>query len=89
MLYLRRHGIPVSSDLSRALTDAGITRSLLSEHWIGRRKAEWILDIVGRVEGLEVSAKTGQVLQLWLAQRIAQQQKEQREANPLRIGVIG
>lgn len=88
MLYLRRHGVPVSPELTRALTEAGITRSLLHERWIGRRKAEWILDIVRRVEGSEVSATMDGTLQMWLARRITEQQRVQREANPLRVGPI-
>ena len=88
MLYLRRHGVPVSADLSRALTNAGITRSLLNERWVGREKADWILDIVQKVEGCEVAAKMEQVLQYWHTERISKQQRLQREANPLRVGPI-
>jgi hypothetical protein len=88
MLYLRRHGVPISADVSRALTEAGITRSLLNERWVGREKAVWILDIVQRAEGSEVMAKMDQVLQQWLTERMAKQQRVYREANPLRAGPI-
>jgi hypothetical protein len=88
MLYLHRHGVPVSADLSRALTNAGITRSLLNERWVGREKAAWILDIVQKVEGGEVSANMEQILQHLLTERIAKQRRLQREANPLRVGPI-
>jgi hypothetical protein len=85
ILYLRRHRVPKSADLSRALTNAGITRSLLNERWVGREKAAWILDLVRKVEGCEVTAKMEQILQL---ERIAKQQRLYREGNPLRVGPI-
>jgi HPt (histidine-containing phosphotransfer) domain-containing protein len=88
MLYLRRHGVPVSTDLSRALTEAGIARSILDQRCIGRRKAEWIIEIVRQVEGCEVSTKMDQILQTWLTKRIAEQKRLNREGNPLGIGPI-
>lgn len=88
MLYLRRYGVPVSADLSRALTKAGVIRSLLTERRVGREKAAWILDIVQKAEGCEVTTKMEQILQCWVTERIAQQQWLQREANPLRVGPI-
>lgn len=86
--YLRRHGAPVSADLSRALTKAGITRSLLNERRVGREKAAWILDLVGKVERGDVTAKMDQILQHLRMERIAKQQRLYREGNPLRVGPI-
>jgi hypothetical protein len=88
MLYLRRHGVPISVGMSRALTEAGITRSLLDQRSIGRGKADWIIDIVRKAEGCEVSTKMHQMLQMWLTQRIVEQGRLDREVNPLRVGPI-
>jgi hypothetical protein len=88
MLYLRRHGVPVSEDLSRALTCVGITRNLLNGRWVGRTKAVWIVDVVKKVEGYEASTKIDQIMQHWLTEQIAKQQRLRREANPLRVGAI-
>lgn len=87
-LYLRRHREPLSPELTRALTLAGITRDLLDDNWIGRRKALWILDMVKRVEGDGVAARMEKIVYSWRAEEMARQQRLRREANPLRVGQI-
>jgi hypothetical protein len=78
VLYLRRHREPLSPELTRALTLAGITRDLLNKNWVGRRKALWILDMVNKVEGDMVGSMVAELVYNWRGEHIAQQQRLRR-----------
>ncbi|KAI9745168.1 MAG: hypothetical protein M1818_001446 [Claussenomyces sp. TS43310] len=62
IMYLRRHRVPLSVDLTRALCYVGITREMVRNQWVGTEKLVWILDLIQRVEGEEVSGEIDRAL---------------------------
>jgi hypothetical protein len=67
VMYLRRHNVPLTAELTRAISYAGITRELLREHWVGTEKLLWILDLVKRVEGEDIAKSIDMTLSCWQA----------------------
>lgn len=87
-MYLRRHQVPMSADLSRALSYAGITRELLRQHWVGTEKVFWILDQIRQTEGDAVADMVDRAVYNWRSEHIKKQQFSRREGNPMRVGTI-
>lgn len=65
LLHLRRHRIPISPEMSRALSYAGITREILRENWVSKERLHWILTIVAAVEGQHVRNTVEATVELW------------------------
>jgi hypothetical protein len=65
VMYLRRHNVALSPELTRAISYAGITRDLLRKQWVGTEKALWILDLVKRAEGEEVAKTMDLAMTCW------------------------
>lgn len=64
-VLLRKSGLPVQPDLVRALTHAGIVRSLQAGQSVGTQKIQWILSKVHEVEGDEVEKVTDEAIYHW------------------------
>ncbi|KAH0542941.1 hypothetical protein FGG08_002710 [Glutinoglossum americanum] len=54
-LGLRRFGLPLTPEISRAFAHAGITRSLQAGQWVSSPKLRWILELVSELEGKEIA----------------------------------
>lgn len=65
LLHLRRYGVPISPELTRALSYSGITREIMRENWISKERLHWILSIVEAGEGKSVSDKIEATVELW------------------------
>jgi hypothetical protein len=85
VMYLRRHNVALSPELTRAISYAGITRDLVKEHWVGTKKALWILDLVKRVEGEEVAKEIDMTVYCWRNQHIEASNRPRRFSSPVGI----
>ena len=56
---------PISSAVTRALVEVGITRPLQDCAWVSTIKLRWILSLVRQVEGDEVADQIDQIVYKW------------------------
>lgn len=56
---------PISGEMSRALTIAGIVRPLQEQQWVSTSRIAWILKIVRKVEGDEVATRMDELIYKW------------------------
>lgn len=63
--YLRRHRVPLTSRMSKALTNVGIVRALHARRWPGTTKSRWILGVIEKEEGEKVADVVDNVLTHW------------------------
>jgi len=87
-MYLHKHNVPLSADLTRALCYVGITREMIQNHWIGTEKLVWLLDLIETVEGKDVAEDVDRAVYRWHQKLSTQSRRLEREANPLRLGPI-
>lgn len=64
-MYLRRHNVPISVELTRALCHVGITRELVQNHWVGTEKLIWLLDLIEAAEGQDVAENVDRAVYRW------------------------
>jgi hypothetical protein len=86
---LRRHNAPISPDLTRALSHASITRSILDGLFVGQERLRYSLDKIAKVEGEDVAKEVDAVVYQWRQQFKDERGKERREGNVLGVGPIG
>lgn len=75
---LRTEHLPVQSDITRALTHAGIIRFLQEGEWVSTIRFLQILRLVRKVEGEEVAEQLDRTLWVW-RQQVLEKGRENRE----------
>lgn len=88
VMYLHRHGEPMSVELTRALCCIGVTKELLENNRVGTRKLAWILDLIAKVEGEEIASTIDKAVYGWRQQDVINKERERYNSNPLRLGPI-
>ena len=78
-LHLRRDGLPLQPTLVRALTHAGIVRSLQAGESVSTKKIQWILSKVREVEGQDVEKVVDEVIYNQRGQVITTRRRLQRK----------
>jgi hypothetical protein len=63
--YLVTRQSPVHPLMSRALVRAGIIRPLENNEWVNTSRIQWILQVVGRVEGQDVAMELDKKIYEW------------------------
>lgn len=86
-LSLRRERLPLRSDMTRALTSAGVIRYLQAGKWVSTVRFTWILGLVRKTEGEEVADKLDRMVWEWRGevldrQRRLKQTAREAEARP-------
>lgn len=86
--FLRRHHVPITPELTRALMHAGITRKILDKTWISKERVKWILSLIEQAEGTEVAKTVDRVVATWnedvANKTMVQDSKIKRESDVLR-----
>ncbi|KAK0126126.1 hypothetical protein ONS95_007745 [Cadophora gregata] len=78
LFHLRRHNAPITPELTRAMVQAGISRKILSNGWIAKAKAQWLLESVEKVEGTDVAATVDEIVEVWnqhISERVSKRDK--------------
>ena len=82
-LALKRERLPLTPDLTKALTHAGVVRFLQAGQWVSTARFTWSLGLVRQIEGQEVADKLDKLVWDWrgelIDQRRRQGEKERRE----------
>ena len=90
--HLRRHNAPLSADITRALTHAGITRHIIHKEHVSRDRVQWALGLIEAAEGTEVAETVDTIVSLknsmYHGERLKKQEQERRERNVLHVGPI-
>ncbi|KAG4432210.1 hypothetical protein IFR05_012309 [Cadophora sp. M221] len=88
LFHLRKHSAPITPDFTRAMVHAGITRKVSSDGWIAKERAEWLLELIERVEGTDVALTVHDVVVAWnqhVSERVSRRDKDR---NVLGVGPI-
>jgi hypothetical protein len=59
---LRVHNAPLTSDITQAITHAGLTRRLIEGGFVSLDRLKWALDLIERVEGKEVAETVDEII---------------------------
>ncbi len=90
--YLRKYHIPLSPELSRAITHSGITTKILNGKWVPEARMGWALGLIERAEGKEVAVMASMAVSLWndaiVRKQVNHRGRVRRERNVLRVGPI-
>jgi hypothetical protein len=90
--YLRKHQIPLSPELSRAITHSGITTKILNGKWVPEARMGWALGLIERAEGKDVAVTASMAVSLWndsiVRKQVKKRGRAKRERNVLRVGPI-
>jgi hypothetical protein len=90
--HLRRHNAPLSAEITRALTHAGITRHLIHKKYVSHKRVQWALGLIEAAEGMEVAETVDKIVgfqnSIFYGKKWEKQQREHRERNVLRVGPI-
>jgi hypothetical protein len=90
--HLRRHNVPLSADITRALTHAGITRHIIHKEHVSQDRVQWALGLIEAAEGTEVAEAVDTIVSLknsiFQEERLKKQDQERRERNVLHVGPI-
>ncbi|KAH9218939.1 hypothetical protein DL95DRAFT_384767 [Leptodontidium sp. 2 PMI_412] len=88
LFHLRKHNAPITADFTRAMVHAGITRKVSSDGWIAKERAEWLLELIERVEGTDVALTVHDIVVAWnqhVSERVSRRDKDR---NVLGVGPI-
>jgi hypothetical protein len=77
MHHLRRFGVPMPPELSRAISYAGITREIVRQNWVGKERLRWALSLVEYAEGEEVRNTVDTAIWHW-RQHMVQKKRDIR-----------
>lgn len=86
--HLRIHNAPISPELTRAVSHANITRSILNGLSVGQERLRYALHLVAKVEGEEVAKAVDETVFKWRQYVHEKRTKARREANVLSTGPI-
>ena len=87
--HLRLHGAPISPGLTRAVSHAGITRSIMKGMVVGQERLRYTLCLIAEVEGEGVAKEVDETVYKWRQFVKGHHDKLYETANPLRVGAIG
>lgn len=80
---------PVSVDMSRALTIAGVVRPLQEGNWLSTMKFRWILNVVNEVEGEEIARGIDELGYKWRTEVLRTMRiRKAREQQQERMGLV-
>lgn len=65
LFHLRKHNAPITPELTRAMVYAGISRKISSHGWIAKERAQWLLEMVEKVEGTDVAVTVDEIVEVW------------------------
>lgn len=86
--HLRKHGAPVSSELTRAIAKSGITSKILEGKWVPPERMDWALRLIEEAEGTEVAMRADAAVEHWNEAIAERRNKARREMNVLSVGPI-
>ena len=75
LFHLRKHNAPITPELTRAMVHAGISRRISSHGWIAKERAQWLLELVEKVEGTDVAVTVDEIVKVWnqqISERVSQ-----------------
>jgi hypothetical protein len=88
LYHLRLHRAPISPELARAMSSAGITREIIAGQWIREDRLHYTLVLIDELEGKEVADKVDATVLNWRQHLSEKQARRAREGNVLRVGPI-
>jgi hypothetical protein len=90
--HLRRHNVPLSADITRALTRVGITRHIIHKEHVSQDRVQWALGLIEAAEGTEVAETVDTIVtlknSLYHGKMLKKRERERRERNVLHVGPI-
>ena len=57
------------------MVHAGISRRISSHGWIAKERAQWLLELVEKVEGTDVAVTVDEIVKVWnqqISERVSQ-----------------
>lgn len=88
LCHLRKHGAPVSSELTRAIAKSGITSKIIQGKWVPPERMNWALRLIEEAEGTKVAIRADAAVDYWNERIAEKRNKARRELNVLNVGPI-